>query len=346
MAGIVLAGVYLTRPIFSYIHATRLREMFTALALLIVVAIACLMLLLGLSPALGTFLAGVVLANSEFRHEIEADLEPFKGLLLGLFFITVGAGIDVDAFLASPGRLLALTLLLMAVKGSILYLLAVAFRLRGRDRWLFTLGLAQAGEFGFVLGGFMLQRNVVPLETGQQLFLIVALSMLLTPLFFILYEVLVRRMRSDAPDQPAPDEVEEQGPIIIAGMRPVRAGGEPDDPDGRLPRHGSRQRPRHDPADAPVRLQRLSWRPDPARVAARRRPRPGAGPGGGAGRQAGGGEAGALRQQVRPEVRMSWRGRMTAFMSSSCSRPAPTTSCARCSTARFAPGATCWKTSG
>ncbi len=215
--GIILAGIYLTRPIFSYIHASRLREMFTALALLIVVGIASLMLVLGLSPALGTFLAGVVLANSEFRHEMESDLEPFKGLLLGLFFITVGAGIDVAALMANPVRLLALTLLLMAVKGAVLFLLGAAFRLRGRDRWLFTLGLAQAGEFAFVLGGFMLQRNIIPEAIGRQLFLVVALSMLLTPLFFILYEVLVRRIRTDTPAHEA-DAVEEQGPIIIAGI--------------------------------------------------------------------------------------------------------------------------------
>lgn len=217
VAVIILAGVFLTRPIFSYIHATRLREMFTALALLIVVSIAVLMLLVGLSPALGTFLAGVVLANSEFRHEMESDLEPFKGLLLGLFFITVGAGIDVEAFLADPVRLVLLALFLMVVKGAVLYLLAVAFRLKGQDRWLFTLGLAQAGEFAFVLGGFMLQRNVAPPETVQQLYLIVALSMLLTPLFFILYEVLVKRMRKE-PVETAADDVEEQGPIIIAGI--------------------------------------------------------------------------------------------------------------------------------
>ena len=110
VAVIILAGVFLTRPIFSYIHATRLREMFTALALLIVVSIAVLMLLVGLSPALGTFLAGVVLANSEFRHEMESDLEPFKGLLLGLFFIAVGMSIDFGVILRTPWGMLALLL--------------------------------------------------------------------------------------------------------------------------------------------------------------------------------------------------------------------------------------------
>ncbi|MGB0439942.1 MAG: monovalent cation:proton antiporter-2 (CPA2) family protein, partial [Paracoccaceae bacterium] len=115
IAGIVLAGNYLARPVFRFIHAVRLREMYTALALLIVVGIAALMLLVGLSPALGTFLAGVVLANSEFRHELESDIEPFKGLLLGLFFITVGAGIDAVALMEAPVTLALLTLGVVAL---------------------------------------------------------------------------------------------------------------------------------------------------------------------------------------------------------------------------------------
>ncbi|MGS4943889.1 monovalent cation:proton antiporter-2 (CPA2) family protein [Meridianimarinicoccus sp. RP-17] len=217
MGGIVLAGIYLTRPVFSFIHASRMREMFTALALLIVVAIAGLMLILGLSPALGTFLAGVVLANSEFRHEIEADLQPFKGLLLGLFFITVGAGIDFGLLFGDPLRLVGLTLLLMLAKGVILFVLALVFRLRGRDRWLFTLSLAQAGEFGFVLTGFGAQRGVFDTDLSQQLYLIIALSMLITPLLFIAYDQLSRRMRHDAPDAAA-DEIDHAAPIIIAGI--------------------------------------------------------------------------------------------------------------------------------
>ncbi|WP_193141164.1 MULTISPECIES: monovalent cation:proton antiporter-2 (CPA2) family protein [unclassified Meridianimarinicoccus] len=218
LLGIILAGIFLTRPVFNAIHATRLREMFTALALLIVIAIACLMLILGVSPALGTFLAGVVLANSEFQHEMETALEPFKGLLLGLFFITVGAGMDVTTFLAQPFQLLALTLALMFTKGAILLLLARIFQLKGRDQRLFTLGLAQAGEFGFVLVGFSLQRGVIPPEYQQVIYLVIALSMLLTPLFFIAYEILSKRIRSEEPlDQP-PDQIQQEGPIIIAGV--------------------------------------------------------------------------------------------------------------------------------
>jgi CPA2 family monovalent cation:H+ antiporter-2 len=217
IAGIILLGVFATRPVFRYIHASRLREMYTAFALLIVVGIAFLMSLVGLSPALGAFLAGVVLANSEFRHELEGDLEPFKGLLLGLFFITVGAGINVLLLADNLAIILALTLGVMAVKGAILYLLARAFGLRGRDRWLFTLGLAQAGEFGFVLISFAVQSRVLPTDTAQSLLLVVALSMLLTPLFFIAFEQLTRRLDPGPADLP-PDEIDEHQPVIIAGI--------------------------------------------------------------------------------------------------------------------------------
>ena len=217
VASIILLGVYAARPVFRFIHASRLPEMFTALALLIVLGIAFLMMLVGLSPALGTFLAGVVLANSEFRHELESDIAPFKGLLLGLFFITVGAGIDFATFFKAPVTILGLTLAVMLLKGIVLFLLGRAFGLRGRNEWLFTLSLAQAGEFGFVLLSFSRQQNVIPGGLADQLLLIVALSMLITPLLFILYDWLSRRMADKVEDRDA-DEIDEQGPVIIAGI--------------------------------------------------------------------------------------------------------------------------------
>jgi len=217
IALIVLAGIYLTRPVFRFIHAANLREMYTALALLIVVGISFLMTLVGLSPALGAFLAGVVLANSEFRHELESDLTPFKGLLLGLFFITVGAGINYQLFLADPGDLIGLALLVILTKGTILYFVGRAFGLKRRNRWLFTLGLAQAGEFGFVLLSFSRQLNVIPAALTEKLLLIVALSMLITPLLFILYDILSKRLGESKPDY-KPDEIDEEGPVIIAGI--------------------------------------------------------------------------------------------------------------------------------
>jgi len=216
VAAVILAGIFLTRPVFRYIHQARMREMYTALALLMVVAIAVLMQMVGLSPALGTFLAGVVLANSEFRHELESDLEPFKGLLLGLFFITVGAGIDFELLFTNPVGIIGLTFAMMLIKGVILFLLATAFRLHRKDRWLFTLGLAQAGEFGFVLIAFSLQQAVLTDALGGQLLLIVALSMLITPLLFITYELISSRMAD--PEEAEHDEVDEQSKVIIAGI--------------------------------------------------------------------------------------------------------------------------------
>ncbi|MEM9575953.1 MAG: monovalent cation:proton antiporter-2 (CPA2) family protein [Pseudomonadota bacterium] len=218
IAAVVFAGVYLTRPVFRYIHASRLREMYTALALLIVVGISFLMMLVGLSPALGAFLAGVVLANSEFRHELETDLEPFKGLLLGLFFITVGAGINFTLLFDNMPAIISMAILVIVVKGLILYVLGRAFKLKGRDNWLFALGLAQAGEFGFVLTSFSVQQNVIPRDVAETLLLVIALSMLITPLLFILYDMLSKRMVDKVEDRPEDDEIDEEGPVIIAGI--------------------------------------------------------------------------------------------------------------------------------
>ncbi|MEM1099919.1 MAG: cation:proton antiporter [Pseudomonadota bacterium] len=216
VAAIALVGRYLTGPLYHLIARTRLRELNTAFALFIVVSIAVLMNMVGLSPALGAFVAGVVLASSEFRHELESAVEPFKGLLLGLFFITVGAGIDLGLLAYAPATILGATLGLIALKGTVLYLLGWVFRLRGRAHALFTLSLAQAGEFGFVLIAFAAQTRVLPERLSQILLLIVALSMLMTPLLFIAYERLAHRL-GDL-EHPEPDEIDAEGRIIIAGV--------------------------------------------------------------------------------------------------------------------------------
>ncbi len=218
IAVIILAGIYLTRPVFRFIHATNLREMYTALALLIVVGISFLMTLVGLSPALGAFLAGVVLANSEFRHEMESDLNPFKGLLLGLFFITVGAGINYKLFFANPGDLIGLALLVILAKGVVLFVVGRMFGLRHRNHWLFTLGLAQAGEFGFVLLAFIGQLHILPERVSEKLLLIIALTMLITPLLFIAYDMLSRLAGEKTTQMPAPDDIDETGTVIVAGI--------------------------------------------------------------------------------------------------------------------------------
>jgi CPA2 family monovalent cation:H+ antiporter-2 len=217
VVAIILTGIYLTRPVFRFIHAARLREMYTALALLIVVGIAFLMNLVGLSPALGAFLAGVVLANSEFRHELESDIAPFKGLLLGLFFITVGAGINFEVLARAPITVLGIALAVILLKGAILFVLGLAFRLRGRSLWLFTLSLAQAGEFGFVLISFSGQVHALPPSMTEILLLVVALTMLITPLLFILYDWLSSRIE-DVIEPQEPDHIDEQAPVIIAGI--------------------------------------------------------------------------------------------------------------------------------
>ena len=217
VVAVIAGGHYLIRPLFRFVHSARLREINTALALAIVVGIASLMTLVGLSPALGTFLAGVVLADSEFRHELESDIEPFKGLLLGLFFITVGAGMNFAPFLVNPANIIALVLALVALKAGVLYLLGWLFGLRGQDRWLLTMGLAQAGEFGFVLISFALGQRILPEALAQKVLLIVALSMLATPLLFIAQGWLARRL---TPPGAAgePDAIDDRHPIIIAGV--------------------------------------------------------------------------------------------------------------------------------
>ncbi len=217
VAGIVLAGHYLSRPIFRYVHAAKLPEMSTFISLLMVLGIAFLMMLVGLSPALGTFVAGVVLANSEFRHQLEADLRPFKGLLLGLFFMTVGVGINFDILARQPFTVLGLTLGLMTVKALVLLGIALVFKLRGQDRWLFTLSLAQGGEFGFVIISFARSEGALSLAHGQMALLVISLSMLLTPLLFIAYDRMARQLRAGKA-QHAADDITEQGAVIIAGI--------------------------------------------------------------------------------------------------------------------------------
>ena len=213
---VALIGNYLTRPIFRVIAASGLRELFTATALMFVIGIALLMVLVGLSPALGAFIAGVVLANSEYRHELEADINPFKSLLLGLFFITVGAGIDFMLAYEQIGEVLFWTAVLIATKMAVLFAIGKLFHLQGQNRWLFTLGLAQAGEFGFVLIAFALGSSVLSPDGASLLLLVVAFSMLVTPLLFILYDRVIVPYYEKSEAREA-DEIEKTHDIILAG---------------------------------------------------------------------------------------------------------------------------------
>jgi CPA2 family monovalent cation:H+ antiporter-2 len=214
---VIVGGSLLTRPIFHYIAVARLRELFIAAALMIVVGIALLMTIVGLSPALGTFIAGVVLANSEYRHELESDIDPFRGLLLGLFFITVGAAINFGLLFENFGTIMALTIGLIAIKAAVLLALAQVFKIGGIDRWLFALGLAQAGEFGFVLLAFTVANGVIPSGLAEQLLLVVALSMLLTPILFIVYDRVIAPRYANA-QALEPDAIDDKAPVIIAGV--------------------------------------------------------------------------------------------------------------------------------
>ncbi|MBD5771421.1 cation:proton antiporter domain-containing protein [Marinomonas colpomeniae] len=217
VAIVVLGGSFLTTPIFRYIAVAQLRELFTATALMFVIGTTLLMSFVGLSPALGTFLAGVVLANSPYRHELESDIAPFKGLLLGLFFMTVGAGINFALLFSDFLFIVGLTVALILVKAFTLLLLGRIFNIRGSNRWLFALSLAQAGEFGFVLLSFTVSNAVLSQEVADVLLLVVALSMLLTPLLFILYDrVVAPRFAADQPSSNF-DDVPDDNKIIIAG---------------------------------------------------------------------------------------------------------------------------------
>ena len=216
MVIVVVAGHYLTDPIFRFVSRARLRELFVSAALMLVLAIALLMTMVGLSPALGTFLAGVVMARSEYRHELESDIAPLKGIFLGVFFITVGAGINFSLLSENVGLVLGLTFGMIILKASILFGLAHFFRIHCGDKWLFALSLAQAGEFGFVLLSFTLANGVIPRDVADLLLLVVALSMLLTPLLFILYDRVIVPRYSQRLEREA-DVIESSAKVLIAG---------------------------------------------------------------------------------------------------------------------------------
>lgn len=219
VAVIIGGGRFLVRPLFRFIANTKLREVFTATALLLVVGIALLMQNVGLSPALGTFLAGVVLADSEFRHELESDIEPFKGLLLGIFFIAVGASLDFKLIAAQPWLIATLVCGLLVLKMLVLFGLARFNRMPSTDASLFTCALAQGGEFCFVLLSFAQKGNVLPLEITKPLTAVVAISMALTPLLLLIHEKLLlpRLQKSSNPREM--DEIHDHdNPVIIAGF--------------------------------------------------------------------------------------------------------------------------------
>jgi glutathione-regulated potassium-efflux system ancillary protein KefC/glutathione-regulated potassium-efflux system protein KefB len=219
---VVGGGRFVVRPVFRFIAESRLREIFTASALLIVVGVASLMQIVGLSPALGAFLAGVVLAESEFRRELETDIEPFRGLLLGLFFITVGATIDFGLILREPLLLIGLVLGLMALKFVVLFALARVGGASNRLAATVAVALAQGGEFAFVLLTFTVGAGVISQPLADLLTAVVAVSMAMTPLTVMVYEKILttldRRTPTETVADPTFEEADAEPDIIIAGF--------------------------------------------------------------------------------------------------------------------------------
>jgi voltage-gated potassium channel Kch len=216
---IILTGRYLMRHLFRYVAGSRLREIFTATALMLVIGTALLMSLVGLSPALGTFLAGVVLANSEYRHELEADIEPFKGLLLGVFFIAVGASVNFELVLSSPWLLASLVAGLFALKFIVLLILGRSFRMGFDQNLVFAFALAEGGEFAFVLFSFAAQNGVINGELSNLLVAVVALSMPLAPLLILANEKLIQpRFGTKEKVETPTVDISEANQVIIAGF--------------------------------------------------------------------------------------------------------------------------------
>ena len=218
IAALVLGGRYLIRPALRAIAKTGLREIFTAFSLLLVIAIALLMQWVGLSMALGAFMAGVLLADSEYRHALETDLEPFKGLLLGLFFIAVGMSVDFGVFLAQPWLILGLVAGFLAIKVGVLYLLAKTFDIPRSQQALFAFLLSQGGEFAFVVFGAAQAARVFSDNVASILVVVVALSMVCTPLLLIVHDGLIAPRYRLGPKGPADAIDSNEAHVIIAGF--------------------------------------------------------------------------------------------------------------------------------
>jgi CPA2 family monovalent cation:H+ antiporter-2 len=222
VALIFFGGRYLFVPLLRIVARTRLRELFTASSLLLVVSVALLMQAIGLSPALGTFMAGVVLASSEYRHELESDLDPFKGLLLGLFFIGVGASINFELIGSRPFLISSLVAGVMVLKFAILLATGKIFKVASDQNLLFAFALSQVGEFAFVLLSFSNQLNIIDREWMDIMMAVTAITMTITPLLLLLNERIIDPkfgvMEKSDMDKNADSEIEEHHSVIIAGF--------------------------------------------------------------------------------------------------------------------------------
>lgn len=216
--GLVLVSRFLIRPAFRIISATRIRELFTAITLVIVLGVASLMLSIGLSAALGTFIAGVLLADSEYRHELEADLGPFKNLLMGLFFIGVGMSVNLDLITSQPLLIIALSLGYILLKMFLVYVSGRIFKLSKTNSKLMALTVGQGGEFAFVIFGIALTYQMADPDVLAILTVVISISMALSPILLLLndkYEAVVCKEKA----KPTYDQIQNESPeVIIAGF--------------------------------------------------------------------------------------------------------------------------------
>lgn len=218
IAALIIAGLWLLNPLFKILAKTKTREVMTAAALLVVLGSALLMEMGGLSMAMGAFVAGVLLSESSFRHQLEADIEPFRGLLLGLFFLGVGMSLNLSVVFDNLGLILSGVFAFMLVKGLCIYLVARITKKSNTKALDRAILMAQGGEFAFVLYAAAATQNVIDRQTQANMTAIVVLSMVLTPLFIILYNrFIVPRLDHSTPEQEA-DHIDTQHPTIIIGL--------------------------------------------------------------------------------------------------------------------------------
>ncbi|MDV6168616.1 monovalent cation:proton antiporter-2 (CPA2) family protein [Flavobacterium sp. DG1-102-2] len=220
IAMVYVGGRFLIVPLLHVVAKTRLQELFTASALLLVMGVSFMMQLVGLSPALGAFLAGLVLANSEFRHELEGDIAPFKGLLLGLFFIGVGASINFTLIAADPAFIIIFTTIFNSIKFFVLLAVGKIYKKSSDQNLLFSFALSQAGEFGFVILGFAIQLNLLPVELSNQMMAVIAISMVGTPFLLLINEKWIDPYFGVKEKEPKNkyDNIDENNDVIIAGF--------------------------------------------------------------------------------------------------------------------------------
>ncbi len=218
---VYLGGRFIIIPLLHVVARTRLQELFTASALLLVMGVSFMMQLVGLSPALGAFLAGLVLANSEFRHELEGDIAPFKGLLLGLFFIGVGASIDFQLIMADPAFIIIFCTIFNTIKFFVLLIVGKIYKKSSDQNILFSFALSQAGEFGFVILSFAIQLGLLATELANQMMAVIALSMIGTPFLLLINEKWIDPffgVKEKQPKNNYDDTIDEQNDVIIAGF--------------------------------------------------------------------------------------------------------------------------------